>query len=381
MLTAAGCAARRERLWKALPAPCDLLIVGDPSHLSYFAAYAPSLFEFRTVESSALLLLEPSRATLVGDNLLEPFLERSFADEVVAPAWYQGKHSAPHRLGKLVASTLERLAAIPGRRVGVELASVPGGIVEGLRAARAGLEVVDLGPVIRPLRRGKSADELDTLNLSMRAGEAAQAAALAQVRPGMSELDVFLLVQSEAAKALGEQVLVYGDFASGTRCEIERGGPPTSRVIERGDLLLLDFSVIVAGYRGDFTNTFVVGAEPSTGQVELFEACLAALKAGEAVLRPGVAAREVDAAVRGYFASIGRAHEFPSHSGHGLGLGHPEPPYLVPESTDSLQPGDVVALEPGLYVPGIGGMRFERNYLITADGYETLSNHELRLAQ
>jgi Xaa-Pro aminopeptidase len=197
----------------------------------------------------------------------------------------------------------------------------------------------------------------------------------------MTELDVFLLVQSEAAKALGEQLQVYGDFASGTRCETERGGPPTSRVIERGDLLLLDFSVIVSGYRGDFTNTFAVGSEPSTGQVELFEACLGALKAGESVLRPGVIGREVDAAVRGHFAAIGRAHEFPSHSGHGLGLGHPEPPYLVPESTETLQAGDVVALEPGLYVPGIGGMRFERNYLITESGYETLSNHELRLTQ
>ena len=59
---------------------------------------------------------------------------------------------------------------------------------------------------------------------------------------------------------------------------------------------------------------------------------------------------------------------FTSHTGHGLGLGHPEPPYIVPESTDTLQAQDVVALEPGLYVPGVGGMRFERNYLITADG-------------
>ena len=71
---------------------------------------------------------------------------------------------------------------------------------------------------------------------------------------------------------------------------------------------------------------------------------------------------------------------FPSHSGHGLGLGHPEPPYLVPESTETLQSGDVVALEPGLYVPGVGGMRFERNYLIT-DGHETLTRHRLGLTR
>ena len=86
---------------------------------------------------------------------------------------------------------------------------------------------------------------------------------------------------------------------------------------------------------------------------------MGALEAGESLLRPGMEARQVDAAVRGHFARYGLADAFPSHAGHGLGLGHPEPPYLVPESTDSLQEGDVVALEPGLYLPGQGGMRFE----------------------
>ena len=83
--------------------------------------------------------------------------------------------------------------------------------------------------------------------------------------------------------------------------------------------------------------------------------------------------------MRGHFASHGMAQYFTSHTGHGLGLGHPEPPYLVPESTETLQAQDVVALEPGLYVPGAGGMRFERNYLITADGHETLTRHQLTL--
>ena len=64
---------------------------------------------------------------------------------------------------------------------------------------------------------------------------------------------------------------------------------------------------------------------------------------------------------------------------HGLGLGHPEPPYLVPESIETLQAHDVVALEPGLYLPGVGGMRFERNYLITDRGHETLTRHQLGL--
>src|SRR5207302_441788 len=183
----------------------------------------------------------------------------------------------------------------------------------------------------------------------------------------MTEFDAFLIVQRAAMEALGEQVIVYGDFASGPRTERERGGPPTSRTIERGDLLLLDFSVVVSGYRGDFTNTFAVGDGPTPRQRELFAACVAALQAGESRLKPGTPARDVDAAVRGHFASLGLDHAFSTHSGHGLGLGHPEPPYFVPESDETLLAGDVVAIEPGLYVEGVGGMRFERNYLITAD--------------
>jgi Xaa-Pro aminopeptidase len=357
------------------------LIVGDPSHLTYLAGYSPSPFVFRSQESGALLIMEPGRATLVADDMLGPFVDRAFVDERFAPSWYDGKHAAPYRRGKLVDSTLECLARIPGGSIGVELSTVPVRIVEELRRSRASLGIVDIGPIIRGLRRSKDADEVEVLRESMRSGEAAQAAALAQVRPGMTELEVYTLVQYEAIRELGAQAIVYGDFASGPRCEIEQGGPPTARKIERGDLLILDFSVVVDGYRGDFTNTFAVGGGPTNEQQPLFEACLGALKAGEAKLRPGTSAREVDAAVRGHFASLKLDHAFTSHSGHGLGLGHPEPPYFVPESDETLVAGDVVALEPGLYVKGVGGMRYERNYLITPGGIETLSNHELRIKQ
>ncbi len=138
MLTAEGCSGRRERLWKALPKACDALIIADPAHLTYFSGYDPSPFVFRTVESSAVLILERGRATLVGDDMLGPFLQKAHVDEVVAPAWYDGQHSAPHRRSKLAKTALERLEQVSGSCFGVELASVPAGIVEGLKAERAG---------------------------------------------------------------------------------------------------------------------------------------------------------------------------------------------------------------------------------------------------
>jgi Xaa-Pro aminopeptidase len=371
MLTSEGCTARRKRLWDSLPDPCDVLVLTEPESLVYYASYYPSPFVFNTVESTAALVLRPNRSILIGDNLLRTFLDACFVDEAVALEWYTGKKPARGRRSSLFKELVFRfLPEGKGTRIGVESRWL---------GVHSGSRIVLLDHFIRRSRRTKDADEVMVVKQSVRAGEAAHAAALAEVKPGMSELDVYNLVAAAATRELGAQVLVYGDFASGPRCATERGGPPSRRVIESGDLFLLDFSVVVHGYRADFANTFAVGAEPSPRQKEFYQICMGALEAGESLLRPGVEAKQVDAAVRGHFEASGLAAFFPSHSGHGLGLGHPEPPYLVPESNEVLQPGDVVALEPGLYVPGVGGMRFERNYHITADGHETLTRHRLGL--
>jgi Xaa-Pro aminopeptidase len=84
-------------------------------------------------------------------------------------------------------------------------------------------------------------------------------------------------------------------------------------------------------------------------------------------------------AVRGVFDKAGVAEYFPHHAGHGLGLTHPEAPFFVRQATETLMAGDVVTLEPGLYIPGMGGIRIEHNYLVTEPGYERLSNHTIAL--
>lgn len=373
MLTAEGCAARRQRLWDALPAPCDALILADPASLIYFASFAPSPFVFRSCDAGGVLVLTPGRATLVTDSMVKVYAERAHVDEVVAPVWYDGKHSAPHRKVHLARTAREVLGKLTATRLGAETVSLPESVLEG--SGRA----VALDTIVRHLRRAKDPDEVAVVRRSIHAGEAGHAAALAGLRPGMTELDAFALVQHAATEAAGEPVLVYGDFASGRRIETDRGGPPTARTIETGDLFLLDYSVVVHGYRGDFTNTFAVGGPPTARQRELFAACVGAIAAGETALKAGGAARAVDQAVRAHLRSLGLEGAFPSHSGHGLGLSHPEPPYFVAESDDTIVAGDVVAIEPGLFIPGVGGMRFENNYLVTSDGFETLTHHRLTL--
>ena len=326
MLTAPGCAVRRERLWEALPQACDFLIVGDPQHLIYFANYAQSPFVSRSADAGAMLVLEPGNSTLVGDNLVGPFLIGLMSTRSLLRPGTKGNGRPPNRRCHLVDATRDVLAGRLGRRIGVERASVPLGLVEGLRAARPGLELVDLDPIIRPLRRSKDPDEMAVLRQSIRAGEAGHAAALGRVEPGMTEHEAYLLVQQAAIETLGEPAIVYGDFVSGPRLETERGGPPSSRAIAPGDLLLLDFSVVVTGYRGDFTNTFAVGRGPTDGQREAVRGMRrgpggrqSAVEAGH----PGSRGRRLRARP---LRRLGPRHRVPHPLGHRLGLGRPEPP-------------------------------------------------------
>jgi Xaa-Pro dipeptidase len=140
-------------------------------------------------------------------------------------------------------------------------------------------------------------------------------------------------------------------------------------------MLILDFSVVIQEYRSDFTNTLVVGKEPNADQRRLYDLCIAAMQAGEKQLRAGQSCLTVYQSVMGVFAAAGMGEYFPHHAGHGLGLSHPEAPYFVKAANETLLAGDVVTLEPGLYVPRVGGIRIEHNYLITQTGYERLSNH------
>lgn len=379
MLTAEGCKTRRDRLIDQAPEGADVFVIADREHLTYFANYVQDEFVFRSCDAGSVLLIERSgRATLVADNIVGVFADAAHVDERVCPVWYESKRTAPRRESFLVENTLKRLADLPGDAIGVEPSAIPSGIVEGLRAARRNVRFVDIEPTIHRLKRQKDPDELALIRQSIAAGEAGFRAAYAEFKPGMTELDAFLVVQRAATEAAGKPVRIYGDFSTGEGC-VTGGGPPTSRVIGPGDLFMLDYSVIVDGYRGDFTNTFAVGGKGTEGQHRLHGACQRAMAAGEAALRAGAKARDVDRAVRGSLEGEGLGDRFPHHSGHGLGLGHPEAPFLVPESDDVLLAGDVITLEPGVYVPGVGGIRIERNYLITDGGYETLTHHRIAL--
>jgi Xaa-Pro aminopeptidase len=367
MLTAEGCRRRRERLWERLRAdglaPDGPLVLADPVHLVYLANFQVDPFSLGAGFGGILVLWPDGRSLLVHDNRLPGSVEDAHVDTRDVIVWYDGKRpaGAPRQL--------VAWAALEETDLGTTVHDLPGHVL-----------ALPVAGAIRDLRRHKDADEVAVLRRCMRAGEAGHAWALAHLEPGMTELDVYRGVQSACTAATGRAVIVYGDFAVSPGPE-RLGGPPTDRVLRPGDLFILDFSVVLGGYRGDFTNTIAVGNAPSAEQMRHFDLCAAALVAGEACLSAGRACLDVYRAVRGVFEQAHVTEHFPHHAGHGLGLAHPEAPYFVEHATEKLLPGDIVTLEPGLYVRNVGGIRLEHNYLITESSPERLSKHMLALTR
>ena len=379
MLTAEGCRSRRARLWAALEAKPEWILLSEPRHLMYFANFYAPPFIFRTQNASALLVLgADGTSTLFTDNMLRAYADKAHVDERTVAEWYNGVASAPERQGVLVTAGKDAMQAREGARVGFDQ-MVPSELCLHLAGSRRGFQGTFINSVAHRLMRPKDPDEVAVLRRAIGAMEAAFTRAADEIHTGMTELQAYTLVTGVVNDRLGEQALVYGDFASGARTE-EKGGPPTPRKIEKGELFLLDYSAVLYGYRADFTNTWVVDGEPTARQRELAAFCLEAMDAGERLLKPGTPGRDVDAAVRRVFTNHDVVQYFPHHTGHGLGLGHPDPPYFTPGSDDVVLEGDIVTLEPGLYVSGVGGMRFERNYRITATGFELLTTHRVGLA-
>jgi Xaa-Pro aminopeptidase len=363
MLSAEGCRRRRQRLWQELdPKPdSDHLVLSDPAHLMYLANFTIDPFSSSNGLRGYLILRNDGQAKLIYDSRFPHSVEEAHVEERRPLTWYDGQHPA----------------VAPRQLVPVEAVNPSG---SGLRVHdRPGDPYAEtLIRTITTMRRRKDPDEIDLLRRCMRATDAGHAWARANIKPGMTELDMYCGVNSTCIQTAGHAVIVYGDFAVSPGPE-RRGGPPTERVLKVGDLFIVDYSVVIGGYRSDFTNTLVVGKQPNAEQKRLYDLCVAAMAAGEKELRAGAACLTVYQAVRGVFEKAGTADYFPHHAGHGLGLMHPEAPYLVRHANETLMAGDVVTLEPGLYVPKIGGLRIENNYLITATGFERLSNHAISL--
>ena len=180
---------------------------------------------------------------------------------------------------------------------------------------------------------------------------------------------------------LGEPAILYGDFASGPRCEIEKGGPPTSRRIEPGDLLLLDFSVVVSGYRGDFTNTFAVGQRPDRSPARTFRG----LRGRPSCRRSQLEARRQRAQSIPQCAATSTRSNSPTLSpaipATASAWAIPSrltsfPTATIPSSSATSSPSSPASISKAK-----AGCGLSETTSITADGFQTLSHHEIRITQ
>jgi Xaa-Pro aminopeptidase len=165
--------------------------------------------------------------------------------------------------------------------------------------------------------------------------------------------------------------------ASGPRSALPHGAP-TERVLQSGDFLTLDFGAAVHGYRSDMTRTVVLG-QPSEQQQLIYQVVLRAQLAAQQAVRPGVPGKAVDKVARDIITEAGFGSFFGHGLGHGVGLQIHESPSAGVRGETILEPGMIVTVEPGIYIPDFGGVRIEDMVVVTADGYRNFNHADKSL--
>jgi Xaa-Pro dipeptidase len=266
---------------------------------------------------------------------------------------------------------LKSFAGLSGQ-VGVEMAQLPAALFVKLQALLPRAALVDLNQQIDPLRAVKTAPEIEKIRNALHLADLAQFEIRRHLQPGITELELWTIVKSKVELQAGARVPVLVDLVAGSRTA-EIGGLPSHYTLQPGDPLILDFVPRRDGYWGDNCNSYFVG-QPSKGLENIYRVAHAALMTGAEAIRPGLRANELDALVRNSIRQAGY-EPYPHHTGHGLGTTFHDEPRIVPYNMQQLVPGMVLVLEPGIYLPGTGGVRLEDAYLVTAHGCELLTTH------
>lgn len=222
------------------------------------------------------------------------------------------------------------------------------------------------------IRSRKSAGEIRKIKEAQRLTEEAFAYILGLIAPGIRERELALELEYYLRKA-GSEGAAFDFIALSGENTSKPHGVPGNRKIRKGDFITLDFGAVVDGYRSDMTRTVAVRAV-SDRQRQVYETVLQANLAGLQAVAAGVPCAEVDAAARQVIRDAGYGEYFTHSTGHGVGLDIHEPISLSPASGQVLQAGNVVTVEPGIYLPGEFGVRIEDMVLVTKGGCENLTS-------
>jgi Xaa-Pro aminopeptidase len=257
------------------------------------------------------------------------------------------------------------------RRFGIESSHMLVSDFRQLSERLAGCELVGIGAALDGIRSCKDPEEIEQLGrLAALASDSLQAV-LACIKPGIREADLALELEIELRRRGADAKAFDFIIASGTRGAMPHGRA-SDKVLVNGEMVTIDFGAVKDGYHSDETVTVSVG-RPENRAREIHEIVREAHDRAMAAVRPGMHCKALDAVARDFIRDKGFEEFFGHGLGHGIGLEIHEKPVLSPRSETVIQEGMVFTIEPGIYIPGFGGVRIEDTVVVTADGCRTLT--------
>ena len=230
---------------------------------------------------------------------------------------------------------------------------------------------IDVGRLFLMMRARKAPDEVAKMKKAIDISELALQATLEQVHPGMTERQIADILTAEMNDR-GAQGIAFMLVLTGEKSGLPHGNTG-DRVWGEDEFLLIDFGAKFDDYPADITRTFCVG-EPTDQMRAMYDAVYEANKAAREFAKPGVTCEDVDVVARNVIKAAGLGEYFIHRLGHGLGLSVHELPNIVEGDKTILEPGMVFTIEPGVYIPQVGGVRIEDNVVVTDDGIEVLTS-------
>lgn len=346
-------AALRARLYEER---VDAIMVSDPVNVAYLTAFDGV---FDEADAHAAIITDDACLLYTDGRYAEAVREAALGTDWVIRVPAENLYS----------TACSELASAGVASLAIE-ESVPYGRFRYVSQCFDGnVEPVDQW--IEEIRQVKSAEEIARISRAQELADDAFEFLLGMLKPGLSERDVALKLEFEMRRRGAEAVSFPPIIASGPNSSRPHAGV-TSRCIQPGDFVKMDFGAKVDGYCSDMTRTVVVGTA-SDGQRDVYEAVKAANEAGLRTARAGIPGSEVDAAARKVIEERGYGPLFTHSLGHGVGMEVHELPTLGPRGTKSLRAGSVVTIEPGVYEPGVGGVRIEDLIVVEEAGVRVLS--------
>jgi Xaa-Pro aminopeptidase len=243
----------------------------------------------------------------------------------------------------------------------------------------AGAKLKPVRGLVEELRAVKDAEEQRALRRAAKVADRAFDTLTAETFVGHTEKELAWRLRELLHAHGADDVSFDPIIASGPNGALPHADP-SDRIVEPQTLVVVDWGAKVDGYYSDCTRTLSTGSLPAKLR-EIYEICLAAQKSAVAGIRPTMTGIEVDHIARAQIAEAGYGEEFGHGLGHGVGLMVHESPRLSTESTDTLETGNVVTIEPGIYLPGIAGVRIEDLAIVTDDGVEVLTSFPKELVE